>query len=147
MPHVVNRRVPLTFSLQVHDAAWLSHKKPVRDTIGNYSVNLFRHSHVAAAQARFYMGYRDVQLLCHNRAGQRRIHITHHQHRIRPVALAELLKKHHDLACLLRVTAATSAHEEIWFGNTQFLKKYVVHVPIVMLPSMDDLECQTAMGT
>ena len=142
----MNCCIRLSLALQVRNAAWLSHEKPVRNTVGNHAVDLFRHGHIATAQTGFYVRHGNAQLLGYNRAGQCRIYIADHQHRIRPLRVAELLKSQHDLARLLRMATSARRHEDIWLRNAQFLKKNFIHLAIIMLTGMDNLVCQATMG-
>ena len=68
--HVVNCRVRLALAFEMLDATGFGHEEPVADTVGHQAVDLFRHRHIAAAQAGFHMRHRDAQLLGDDRAGQ-----------------------------------------------------------------------------
>ena len=145
MAHVVHRALRLAFAAQMLDPAGLGDEEPVRNAVRHQAVDLLRHAHVAAAQAGLHVRHRNVQLLGDDGASQGRIDIAHHQHRIRLLRLAQLLEGQHDLGRLLRVAAAARAHEDIRLRNAQLLEEHLVHLPVVMLAGMDDLEAQAAM--
>ena len=53
----------LSLPQQVLLPAFLGHEKAVRDRVRHHAVDLFRHGHVEAAQARLDMGHPDQSFL------------------------------------------------------------------------------------
>jgi hypothetical protein len=121
-------------------------EEPVRDAVGDQAVDFFRHGHVARAQAGLDVGHRNVQFLGDDRAGQRGIHVAHHQHGGRALVLAQLLEADHDLGGLLGMAAAAGGHEDVGLRNAEFFEEDVVHVAVVVLSGMDDLVSQHVLG-
>ncbi|MNN33330.1 hypothetical protein D3C81_1470850 [compost metagenome] len=144
--HVVHGGFRLAFTPQMLDGARFGDEEPVRDTVRHETVDLFRHAHVAAAQASLHVCHGNAEFFRRNRAGQRGIDVAYHQHGGGPLGLAQLLEGQHDLARLFRVRAAACRHEDVRLGDTQLFKKHVVHLAVVVLARMDDLERQARMA-
>ena len=145
MAHIVDCGLWLAFAPQVGNPTGLGDEKPVRDAVGDPSVDFLRHRHVAAAQPRFHMRHRYGELLGDDRARQRGVHIANHQHGGWPLGQAEFLEGHHDLGRLLRVASAACRHEQVGRGYAELIKEDPVHRAVVMLPGVDYLEGHAAV--
>ena len=80
-----------------------------------------------------------------DRTGQRGVHIADHQHAVGALGLAKLLEGDHDLRGLLRMSAAAGAHEDIRLRNAQLFEEDFVHLAVVVLTGVDDLEGHAAV--
>ena len=136
----------LALAQQVVDTGWLRAEEPVGNAVSDEAVDLLGHPHVAAAQPGLHVGHRDVELLGVDGAGQRGIHVAHHQHAVGTDLLADFLEGHHDLGGLGGVAAATGFKVIVGLGDAQFVKENVAHLPVVVLAGVDDLELE-AVGT
>ena len=67
-------------------------KNPVGDAVGDEAVDFLGHAHVAATQAGLDVGHRNVELLGVDGAGQRGVHVAHHQHAVGSGFLADVLE-------------------------------------------------------
>ena len=146
MADVVHGRIRLAFAAQVFDGGRLGGEEPVRDAVGDETVDFLGHRHVAAAQAGFDVGNRDVELLGDDRAGQRGVDVADHEDGGRTLGHAQLFEADHDLRGLLGVAAAAGGHEHVRLGNAEFFEKDVVHFAVVVLTGVDDLEGQCLLG-
>ena len=142
MSHVKDHVLALAFAQQVIHARRLGTEEPVGDAVGDEAVDLLGHAHVAATQAGFHVGHRNVELLGVDGAGQGGVHIAHHQHTVGAGLLADLLEGHHDLGGLGGMAAATGLQVVIGLGNAQLVKEDVAHFPVVVLAGMDDAEVE-----
>src|ERR1019366_1178183 len=91
--------------------------RKIRNGIGAEAVDLFRHGHVARAQASFDVSDADAEFLGGEGARNRRVHVSHDDHPIRTMFQAGRLKRHHDARGLLGMRARPNLQINVGFGN------------------------------
>ena len=141
---VVDGRLVLAFAEQVLDAGRFGREEHVRDGVGHEAVDLLGHRAVAAAQAGLDVRDGQLCLLRDDGAGERGVHVADDERHRGDVVRDALLVRHHDPGGLLGVRSAAGAHEHVGLRDAEFLEEDLVHVPVVVLAGVDDLEGHAA---
>lgn len=139
VPDEVDALLGMSLAAQVLHAARLGAEEVVADGVGDDAVDLLRHGHVATSQARLDVGDGDAELLGHDRAGERGVHVAHHHDEVGPVLHAHPLEGHHDARSLLRVRAAANAQVVVRLRDAELLKEDLAHAVVVVLAGVDEL--------
>ena len=101
---------------------------------------------VEAAQARLDVDHGHALLDRDQRAGQRGIHVAHHQHRGRPLPVEHRLEAAHDLGGLHRVRGRAHLEVDVRVGYAQRLEELAVHLRVVVLPGVHEPHRQRRTG-
>ena len=131
---------------QVARPALLGAEEQIADRVGQDPVDLLGHAAVEAAQAGLDVHQRDAQLHGDQAAGDRAVHVAHHQHRVRPVLEQHRLEALHDLGGLLRVRAAADAEVQIRLRDSELPEEQVAHVRVVVLSGVHEQRLDAGAG-
>jgi hypothetical protein len=125
-------------ALQIPRTARLGAEEQVADRVREDPVDLLGHAAVEAAQAGLDVHQRDAQLHGDQAAGDRAVHVAHHEHGVRPVLEQHRLEALHDLGRLHRVRAAADAEVQVRLRDSELPEEQIAHVRVVVLPRVHE---------
>ena len=127
-----------SFCDQVVNAALLRNKKVVGDAVGEDAVDLFRHAHVATAQATFQVGQGQAHFVGHQRPGEGAVHIARHHHQVRLPGSDFRFQADHDVAHLRGRAGLRGVQEAVW-PQAELVEEHRAHPVVVVLAGVYQL--------
>ncbi len=112
-------------------------QQQVGEPVGEHPVDLLGHGPVARAEPRLEVGDGDAELRRRERAGDRGVHVTGHDHESRALVEQDALERHQHLGGLLAVGAGADAERVIGSREPEIVEDLLRHPAVVVLARVD----------
>lgn len=133
----------IALALQIGGGCLRGCEQPLGDAVGQDAVDLLRHCHVEAAQARFDVRHRDVQLGGGQRACQGGVGVAIDQHHIGLFLQQHFFNGFQHAPGHRAMGAAMDVQKIIGLVHAQLGKKHVGHVGVKVLAGVHQHLSQT----